>query len=823
MKRTFLTIAITLIASVIALAAVGDTITVSDARYAITSDSTLTLCKILEAPRIVIPDSIVHDGTAYAVTAIADGFHSLYPDSGHIEKIDFSRAVHITSFPQSARLTVTTIDSLTLPPHITSLGRFYTYDIEHATKLGINRLFTSGSSRLHLEDFCFEGYYPLKEIDLGSSIVDTIPLRAFEWCYSLEKVSLPKSLKVIFRHAFNDCYSLRELTLPPSLLLLDWLSLSNTGLLSLHIPASTYLFSQGSYIGSLQTFTYSNIHLSHYNIDIKNPYYKSSDGVIFSKSGRSLLYAPIASHTGHYTVPDDVDSIMTASFLGAIYRYRSIEDDTIEKFDTLNIIRHITFSPQLRYLGFESFHYSFVETLENFGSTAVSNIPRNCFACSDLNGIELPIELSSIEEGAFSSCSRLDSVRFLGSVVSYIGQSAFANCTSLDTLDLSAQTRLRTVSASLCSGCTSLRSVRLPTSIDSIASGAFSDCVSLAGIEVPILDPIAIDESVFSGVDKSRCTLIVPAPSVEKYRAAPVWRDFLNIASGDLLTLTVLSADSTMGSVRGSGVYTLGEEAFVAASPAKGYKLTGWSDAPSSADRARLITLTSDSTITAHFAFDPDYEYRVSVRTANRSMGSVSPTLEYARFGDTVTITATPLDGHRFTHWSDGATANPYVLTVTCDTTVTAHFEPYTAPLFTISVSSADTIMGLATGGGTFRSGETALLTALPKQGYAFTLWEDGAGNSFSDNPLSVTVLSDSTFTALFHPDGTGLDPVADGVTISLSPDGTLLISGHHGGHMALHTASGQLIYRGPVRPIHLPRPGVYLLTLGSRTYKLLR
>ena len=50
MKRTFLTIAITLIASVIARTAVGDTITVSNARYAITSDSTLTLCKILEAP-----------------------------------------------------------------------------------------------------------------------------------------------------------------------------------------------------------------------------------------------------------------------------------------------------------------------------------------------------------------------------------------------------------------------------------------------------------------------------------------------------------------------------------------------------------------------------------------------------------------------------------------------------------------------------------------------------------------------------------------------------------------------------------------------------
>ena len=824
MKRTFLTIAITLIAAVIVRAAVGDTVTVSDARYAITSDSTLTLCKILEAPRIVIPDSIVHDGTAYAVTAIADGFHSLYPDSGHIEKIDFSRAVHITSFPQSARLTVTTIDSLTLPPHITSLGRFYTYDIGHATKLGINRLFTSGSSRLHLEDFCFEGYLPLKEIDFGSSIVDTIPLRAFEWCYSLEKVSLPKSLKVIFRHAFNDCYSLRELTLPPSLLLLDWLSLSNTGLLSLHIPASTYLFSQGSYIGSLQTFTYSNVHLSYYDIEDENPYYKSSGGVIFSKSGHSLLYAPIASHTGHYTVPDDVDSIMTAAFLGAMYRYRSIESDTIEKFDTLGIIRHITFSPKLRYLGFESFNYSFVETLENFGSTAVSNIPKNCFAYSDLNGIELPIELSSIEEGAFSSCLRLDSVRFLGSVVSSIGEAAFSRCTSLDSLDISAQTRLKTISASLCWGDSSLRSVKLPTSIDSIGNYAFYGCVSLSEIEVPVLDPITIDGSVFSGVDKSSCRLIIPAPSIDRYRAAPVWNDFLRIESGDLLTITVLSADSLMGGVTGTGVYRYGDSPYIAANPARGYRFTRWSDG--STEQYRRVALTSDSTLTAYFELNPEFQYRVSVRTADRTMGSVSPTTAYARHGETVTITATPATGYRFTLWSDSVTANPRDIIVTRDTVLTAHFAPaapVTPDTFAVTLL-CDSAMGTVSGSGRYPEGTAAILTATPREGYAFTRWEDNHGLTFTDNPLTLTVTCDTTLTALFREDGTGHSPAtADSCAAWVTPDGTLRVRCPGCRLMELRAVTGLTLYSGAPADIPLPMPGIYILTLDGRTIKIIR
>ena len=65
-------------------------------------------------------------------------------------------------------------------------------------------------------------------------------------------------------------------------------------------------------------------------------------------------------------------------------------------------------------------------------------------------------------------------------------------------------------------------------------------------------------------------------------------------------TLTVLSADSTLGTVSGSGKYALGSAVKIVASPASNAKFESWSDC-SVVDTVRIITLTSDSTITASF------------------------------------------------------------------------------------------------------------------------------------------------------------------------------------------------------------------------------
>ena len=55
--------------------------------------------------------------------------------------------------------------------------------------------------------------------------------------------------------------------------------------------------------------------------------------------------------------------------------------------------------------------------------------------------------------------------------------------------------------------------------------------------------------------------------------------------------------------------------------------------------------------------------------------------------------------------------------------------------------------MGAVTGGGVYTHGDTAMLEAFPNAGFRFLQWNDGN----ADNPRSVVVVSDQTFTAFFE------------------------------------------------------------------------
>ena len=70
-------------------------------------------------------------------------------------------------------------------------------------------------------------------------------------------------------------------------------------------------------------------------------------------------------------------------------------------------------------------------------------------------------------------------------------------------------------------------------------------------------------------------------------------------------------------------------------------------------------------------------------------------------------------------------------------------------PTFAITVNSADSSMGSATGGGTYSSGSTQTIQATPNDCYQFTKWSDGN----TDNPRTIIVEGDVTYTAIFEKD----------------------------------------------------------------------
>lgn len=77
----------------------------------------------------------------------------------------------------------------------------------------------------------------------------------------------------------------------------------------------------------------------------------------------------------------------------------------------------------------------------------------------------------------------------------------------------------------------------------------------------------------------------------------------------------------------------------------------------------------------------------------------------------------------------------------TSNLTVYAHWKTVQ---YTISTSATN---GIVTGGGTFGYNATATLTAIPNDCYQFIKWSDNN----TDNPRSITVTQDSTFTAIFE------------------------------------------------------------------------
>ena len=143
----------------------------------------------------------------------------------------------------------------------------------------------------------------------------------------------------------------------------------------------------------------------------------------------------------------------------------------------------------------------------------------------------------------------------------------------------------------------------------------------------------------------------------------------------------------------------------------------------------------------------------ITVKANNDEYGSVMGSGTFKENAE-VQIAAIPKTGYHFVKWDDDNTDNPRTVKVTKDETYTAIFEADAIPTYTITVVSENEEMGVVMGGGSFKSGEETSIGAIAKEGYEFVQWSDGN----TDNPRTITVTKDETYTAQFKVKGEGLD-----------------------------------------------------------------
>ena len=300
----------------------------------------------------------------------------------------------------------------------------------------------------------------LSRITVPASVTK-IASEAFANCTSLSSITFQtaagEKALVISPRAFLNCTSLEKITLPKRL--------SSVSLTKYSVTDSVVTLdnASNSFLGcsSLQSI----------NIASGNDTYKSVDGVLYSKDGKTLIYCP-ATASGEFSVPVGTQTIAPGAFVGC------------------NKITKITIPNTVTNVGEYAF-YKAALTSVTFSGNGFNDVTVGKYAfreCSKLKQINLEpgSRLSVLGEGAFYGCA-IESLEIPSSATK-IGKHAFYNCSQLKTLSFAANGKSLAFEEGAFTGCYSLETVHIPANVSEIP-GIFSGCTSLKSVTVDPKNP----------------------------------------------------------------------------------------------------------------------------------------------------------------------------------------------------------------------------------------------------------------------------------------------------------------------------------------------
>lgn len=167
------------------------------------------------------------------------------------------------------------------------------------------------------------------------------------------------------------------------------------------------------------------------------------------------------------------------------------------------------------------------------------------------------------------------------------------------------------------------------------------------------------------------------------------------------------------------------------------------------------------------------------ILSANPNMYGTVSGGGYASNGMTITVHANPdtQGGYEFDGWHENgytvSNEKDYTFKVTGDRTLEAEFSEITIK-YTITVQVDPSGGGTATGGGTFKSGQTVTLVAMVNSGYSFTGWYNASSGAqlSTSTTYTFTASQNITVTAKFATIPTY------SISASISPSGSGSVSG---------------------------------------------
>jgi len=337
---------------------------------------------------------------------------------------------------------------------------------------------------------------------------------------SLKAIALPNSITSIGAMAFQYCTNLTNTVIPSSVTSLGASCFyACNKFTSITIPAS---------VSTIGSYALDNLWgVKEYIVDANNPNFSSANGVLFNKAITKLILFPKNANATTYAIPGTVTTI----------------DD-------------------------RAFQY-----------------------CFGLTQVSIPVALTTIVDNAFGNCRGLTefvvdaantNFSALNGCLFNKNQTTLIICPAGKKGNYTIPNTATSIQTYAFSGCTTLTSVVIGTSVSSIGSGAFTDCWKMISISSARTNPLSLTNPyVFGGMNNTKWTLFVPVGSKDAYLAANQWKDVPTIQEGfpaivetDNASSITATSIATGGNVSSEGTSTVTERGIC----------WGFSDLPTIAD-----------------------------------------------------------------------------------------------------------------------------------------------------------------------------------------------------------------------------------------------
>ena len=245
--------------------------------------------------------------------------------------------------------------------------------------------------------------------ELGGCPVVKIGVCAFQNCTNLTGVAISEGVEEISWGAFDGCKRLLTIKIPASVKEISDAAFSDCSLLSV------------------------------IEVDVKNLYYQSVDGVLYDKSLETLICCP-GGKKGRFDILDSV------------YRIEDYACEGCIELTSVNI----------------------PEGVEEIGDGAFQG-------CVNLISIEIPDGVYWISDSMFEECTSLKSVS-LPEGVTDIGDGAFWGCAKLESIIIPSS--VEEIGYGAFENCCELTNIEIPEKVIEIGDRAFDGCLKLASIDV---------------------------------------------------------------------------------------------------------------------------------------------------------------------------------------------------------------------------------------------------------------------------------------------------------------------------------------------------